>query len=166
MERNSSRIVRDKIVFLILFVLMVLTFFLPFKIIETIGGTQRNIFGFSNYVNPSTKNLNGFEFPVSYFVFIFVPLAASLILFSTKKAAKIIGLIAAILHMIFMALLFFAINFHLHLFGPKSIVKVGIGYYFLLGFSLLFIIQVIITFRTGILANEKSLPKEDLLDDF
>lgn len=166
MERNTSRLLRDKVVFLVLFVLMVFSFLLPFKIIETIGGIHRNIFGFSNYVNPSSKILNGFEFPVSYFAFLFVPLAVSLIVFSVKKSAKIIGLIVAILHMIFMVFLYFAINFHLNFFGPKTIVKAGIGYYLLSGLSVLFLIQIILTFRTVISTNKKPLLKEDLLDDF
>lgn len=166
MEGNRNQLKKDKIVYLILLVLMILCFFFPFKIIETVGGVHTNLFGFNSYVTPSRKIVNGFEFPLSYFTFLFIPLAVSLIVFSSKKAAKIIGLIVAISHMLFMVFLYFAINFNLNLFGPKLIVTVGIGYFFLLGLSVLFLIQIIVTLRNSLLVNVKPLPLEDLLDDF
>lgn len=166
MNVRAIPLLKDKIVFLIIFLLVICSFFFPYKIVETVGGVHATIFGSSNYVNPSRKIFSGFDIPFCYLTLLFVGLIACLLVFYKNRAVKIIALVITFMYVLYLFILYFGLTFSLNLFGPQTITKAGIGYYILLMLSVLFIIQVILTFIKSYNGSNKKELEVDLLDDY
>lgn len=165
MSNNSKSLKYDKIIFAIIILLVFVSFFFPFKIIDTIGGYHSTLFGSSSYVSPSTKSVSGFGIPLAYGAIFLIVLASLLMMFSKKKAGKIISLIVVVIYTLYLLVLYLGLNFHIRFFGPKTEVEEGFGFYILLVISGLFVTQIILTFLKSFKSIEHKKAQKDLLDD-
>lgn len=157
---------KEKIIYLVLFALTILTFFMPYRV-KTISGGQYT--GFSGLVHNSAYSvdrMSGFEFPLSLIALVFLIGISVLSIFSRRKSLKIIALILVFFYVLFLLFLFVALTFHLN-FGNQIItIKVGIGYVLLVVFSALFALNTIIAIRKNWNNSRRPVREfSNLLDD-
>jgi hypothetical protein len=148
------------VIYLILILSGILSLFLPYRII-----IQEVYFGPT--LKPSFSQIfNGFQFKLTYGAIVLMIITSVLVVFSRRKVGMILSLIFLGFYMLYVLFLYAALNFILSLRSPPSKADAGLGYYLLLGISIIFILLTIITYKKRKAIVTRKLPQQDLLDDF
>lgn len=155
MKSESKIPIYYSFIFLILIISSVLTLFLPYRIVVQ-----------HLYLDPYTSVSSGFQFILPYGAILLMIITGVFAVFSRKKVGLIMSLIFLGLYTLYMLFLYAALNFILSLGSPPSTADAGLGYYLLVGISIIFILLMIITYKKNIAIVTRKMPQKDLLDDF
>lgn len=166
---NKIDLKREKVVFLLLFVVAVCTLFFPFRI-EVTGGYSVGLFGGGTYHPTKREIKTGFDVPIVFVELLLMLGSGVLMIFVSKLWAKITALVILILTIVLMLLMYAALGFHLDLFGPKTFIYIGTGYYFLAVDITLFTLFMVVTFirtykKSKVVHHFHKKGANDLLDN-
>jgi hypothetical protein len=164
--KKKTHLYKEKIVFVALIVLSFLTFFFPYRVKQTFGGSYTSLFGTVGNSSYSVEKISGFEFYLPMIAIVFLVTIALIILYSEKKSFKIIAGVMLFFYLLFLLFLYVALTFYLNFSNQRIEVEVGIGYVLLVIFSILFTIySLVVIIKTWNGLKRPTGALSDLLDD-
>lgn len=165
--KNNIPSNKERLVFLALVVGSFVTFFLPYRVKYSFGGKYTTLFGSVHNASYSVEKMSGFESYLPLISIFFLVVIALMLIYSRKKSINILALVLLVLYWLFLLFLYALLTFHLNFSNQRIEVKVGIGYFLLILFSILFTIQsIMVIIKTWKSNKPPTGALSDLLDEF